>query len=256
MGKVSVNKGLLIGVVAVAAMSLLGLAFLLGRTSGSGSPSGQPSGRELPGGVAASPVSGPRALDQQAQRLPLPTPAAASITEPADTRPAPGPTPAAQEHRAALQAAPGPAPASIAGERGSAGSDSERTAVAAYLDAVDHIQPGKMSGDAESVAGEMAGALAKGDTSGLDRMIRETEAARESLAVLTPPASCAAHHRESLGSLDDALEMLRSLKSAMESSDPAAQLTGVATRAAALRSRSEALQKEELALRQRYGLPR
>lgn len=220
MEKVGVNKGLLIGVLAVAAMSLLALAFLLGRASGSGSLSGQLSGRERAGGVVASPVSGPQALAQQAQPLPLPT------------------------------------PAQTAGERGSAGSDSERAAVAAYLDAVDHIQPGKMSGDAESVAGEMAGALAKGDTSGLDRMIRETEAARVSLAALTPPASCAAHHRESIGSLDDALEMLRSLKTAMESSEPAAQLTGVTTRAAALRSRSEALQKEELALRQRYGLPR
>ncbi len=235
MAKVSMNKGLLIGVVAVAAMSLLGLAFFLGRASGSGSPHGPASGREPSGGVVASPAPSPRTLDQEALPSPLAAPSAVSMTNPADTR---------------------PAAAGAAGERGSAGSDSERAAVAAYLEAVDHIQPGKMSGDAESVAGEMAGALAKGDTSGLDRMIRETEAAKESLAAVTPPASCAAHHRESLASLDDALEMLRSLKTAMESSDPAAQLTGVATRAAALRSRSEALQKEELALRQRYGLPR
>jgi hypothetical protein len=235
MEKVSVNKGFLIGVVAVAGGSLLALAFLLGRASGSGSPSGQPSGREPPGGVAPSPVASPRVVDRQAQPLPLPTPEVASITDPVDPRPAPAPT---------------------ASERRGAGTDSARAAVAAYLDAVDHIQPGKMSGDAESVAGEMAGALAKGDTSGLDRMIRETEAATESLAALTPPAPCAALHRESLGSLDDALEVLHSLKTAMESPDPAAQFTGVATRATALRSRSEALQKEELALRQRYGLTR
>ena len=100
----------------------------------------------------------------------------------------------------------------------------------------------------------MAAALAKGDTSGLDRMIRETEAAKESLAALTPPASCAAHHRGSLGSLDDALEILRSLKTAMESPEPAVQLPGVAARATALRSRVDVLQREEVALRQRYGL--
>jgi hypothetical protein len=235
MEKVSVNKGLLIGVVAVGAASLLGLAFLLGRASVSGTPSGQPLGRELPGGVVASPVSEPRALDLQAQPLPPPTPAAASITEPVETRPSPAPT---------------------AVERGSAGSDSARAAVAAYLDAVEQIQPGRMSGDAEGAANNMAAALARGDTSDLDRMIRETEAAKESLAGLTPPASCAALHRESLGSLDDALEVLRSLKTAMESPEPAARLTDVASRATALRSRSEALQKEELALRQRYGLTR
>jgi len=235
MEKVSVNKGLLIGVVAVAAVSLLALAFVLGRASGSGSPSGQPSGRELAGGAVASPVPDARALNQPAQPFPLPVPAAVSITEPAETRPSPAPT---------------------AGERSSTGSDSARAAVAAYFDAVDHIQPGKMSGDAEGVANEMAAALARGDTSDLDRMIRETEAAKESLASLTPPASCAIHYRESLGSLDDALEMLRSLKTAMGSPDSAAQLTGIATRAAALRSRSEALQNEELALRQRYSLTR
>lgn len=239
MEKVSVSKGLLIGVVAVAGLSLLALAFLLGRTSGSGNPSGQPSGRELPGG---------------AQPVPPPTLAAASITDPADSRPGPGPAPSSSEHRAVLQAAPGPAPAPTNLERSGAGSGSARAAVAAYLDKVDHIQPGKMSGDAEDVAGEMAAALAKGDTSGLDRMIRETEAAKGRLAALTPPASCAAHYRESLGSLDDALEMLRSLKTAMASPNPSAQLAAVTNRATAVRSRSEALRREELALRQRYGL--
>ncbi|MFI5180045.1 MAG: hypothetical protein ACHQPI_01480 [Thermoanaerobaculia bacterium] len=233
------NKGVLIGVVTVAAAAVLAVAFLLGRASGSGTRSGQPAGGELAGGVVASPVPGPRALDQQAQPLPPPTPTAVSITEPAETR-----------------SAPGPAPAAIAGQRDSVGSDPARVAVAAYLDAVDQIQPGKMSGDAEGAANELAAALARGDTSGLDRMIRETEMARESLAAVSPPTPCAAHYRESLGSLDDALGMLRSLKTAMESSDPAALLPGVAARGAALRSRSEALQREELALRQRYGLTR
>jgi hypothetical protein len=239
MEKVSVSKGLLIGVVAVAALSLLALAFLLGRTSGSGSPSSQQSGRELPGG---------------AQPLLLPTPLDASITDLSNTRPSPTPAPSSPERRASLQVTPGSASAPSGSERAGAGSDSARAAVAAYLDAVDHIQPGKMSGDAEGVAGEMAAALARGDTTGLDRMIRETEAAKGRLAALTPPASCAAHYHESLGSLDDALEMLRSLKTAMASPDPSAQLTAVTSRATAVRSRSEALQKEELALRQRYGL--
>jgi hypothetical protein len=176
-------------------------------------------------------------------------------TESADTSLALGSAPS-PENRIALQPAAGPTPAPTAIERGSAPSDAERAGVAAYFEAVDQIEPGKMSGNAEDVAGEMAAALAKGDTSGLDGMIQETEAARERLAALTPPAACAGHHQESLASLGDALEVLRSLKSAMESPDPAAGLSGVAARAAALRSRSEALQKEESALRQRYGLTR
>jgi len=224
--RVSVNRSLLIGVVVVAVVSLLALAFLLGRTSESGSPSGPLKGREYPGAAVAPPISGPRAPDQPPSRP--------SITGPAST---------------------GPAPAPAAGERESQGSASARATVAAYLDAVEHIQAGKL-GEAAGVANEMAAALAKGDTSGLDGMIREAEAARGSLGSLAPPPSCAAHYRESLGSLDDALEILRSLKTAMESPEPAAQLPGIATRAAALRSRAEALQKEEVALRQRYGLMR
>ncbi len=239
MEKVSVSKGLLVGVVAVAAMSLLALAFVLGRASGSGTPSGQPPGHELPAAVVPSPVTEPPAPVQRAEPLPPTSPTAVSVTEPVETRPAP-----------ALPHAP------EAGEPNSAGPDAARAAVAAYLDAVDQIQPGKMSGDAEGAANEMAAALAKGDTSDLDRMIRETEAAKESLTSLTPPAPCAAHYRESLGSLDDALAMLRSLKTAMESPDPAPQLSSVVTRATALRSRSESLQREDQALRQRYGLAR
>lgn len=239
MEKVSVNKGLLIAVVAVAALSLLALAFVLGRASGSGRPSGQPSGRELPADPVASPPARPRPLPPQALPLPAPTTPAGSIPQPDDLR-------SVQE----------PAPFAGAREPESGEPASARAAVAAYLDAVDQIQPGKTSGDAEGAAREMAAALAKGDTSDLDRMIRETEMAKESLAAITPPAACAAHYRESLGSLDDALEMLRSLKTAMESQDPAPGLASVGSRATALRTRSEALQREELALRQRYGLTR
>jgi hypothetical protein len=128
--------------------------------------------------------------------------------------------------------------------------------VASYLGAVESLQPGSASENAESTANEMAAALAKGDTTSLDKMIRQTEAAKVRLAALVPPASCAAHHQESLGALDDALDMLRSVKKALAAPEPAAEFAAVSTRAAALRSRSEALQNEEQALRQRYGLAR
>ena len=234
MGNVSVNKGLLIGVVAVAAASLLALMFVLGRESGSG-------------GVSAPSTRIERVAQQRKEQpLPLQTPAVA-WTDRAETRPDSG---------AALQAASSQVPAPVGGERGNAGSEPERAAVVAYFDVADRIQAGAMSGEAEGVANEMAAALANGDTSSLDKMIRQTETAKASLAAVTPPAPCASVHRETLASLDDSLEVLRSMKSAMESSEPAARLASVATRATTLRSRAEALQREELALRQRYGLKR
>jgi hypothetical protein len=240
--KVSVSKSLVIAVVAVAGGSLLALMFVLGRESGSGSVSAPLAKIER---IAPQPKEQP---------LPLPTPAAGLITEHGETRPDSGPAPSAPAPGAALQTAASQASAPIGGERGNAGADPERAAVVAYFDAADRIQAGAMSGEAEGIANEMAAALANGDTSSLDKMIRQTETAKASLAAVTPPAPCASVHRETLASLDDSLEVLRSMKSAMESSEPAAQLASVATRATALRSRANALQTEELALRQRFGL--
>jgi type IV secretory pathway VirB10-like protein len=242
VANVSVSKGLLIGVVTVAATSLLALAFVLGRES-------------RPGSVPAPSMRIDRVAPRaQVEPVSPPTPAAVFITEQPETRPALAPPPSTADQNSARQPTASLARAPNGGERSSAGFDAERASVAAYFDAVDHIQAAGMSGEAEGIAHEMAAALANGDTSGLDKMIRDTEAAKQSLAAVTAPASCAAHHRESLASLDDALGVLRSLKSAMESSEPAVQLANVSNQATALRSRAEALQKEELALRERYGL--
>ena len=169
-------------------------------------------------------------------------------------RASPAPTPDWQ--RVAPQAAAGQLAAPAGSERSNAGSDPARADVAAYFDAVERVQVASASGNPETVGQEMASALASGDTSSLDKMIRETEAAKAGLAVVVTPAPCATHHREALASLDDALEVLRSLKAAMESSDPVAALSAVTTKGQALRTRADFLQKEEQALRERYGLRR
>lgn len=228
------NRGVLIGIGAVAAVSLLALAFVLGRESGSGG---------APPPLTKIARTAPRA---QEEPLSSPAPAAAAGPERAEAHPISGPAPAAPAQSVAVQTAPMQA----------TGPDPERAAVVAYFDAVNRIQPASMSGDAEAIANEMGAALANGDMSGLDKMVEQTEAAKASLAAITPPAACAAFHRESLASLDDALEVVRSLKTAMQSPEPAAQLANVASRANALRARADVLQKEEQDLRQRYGLKR
>ncbi len=216
------NRGVLVGIVAVAAVALLALAFVLGRESSSG---------------VVPPAT---RIERVAPRTPEALVAGAPPPYAGDR----GPTPR-------QPAAPAPAPA----ERASP-PDAERAAVAAYFDAIDHIQPTAMNGDAEGVAGGIASALANGDTSSLDKMIRETEAAKASLAAVATPPPCAVHHRESLGSLDDALEVLRSLKAAMGGSDPSGALAAVSARGNALRTRADALKREEETLRGRYGLKR
>jgi|OpeIllAssembly_1097287.scaffolds.fasta_scaffold57855_2 hypothetical protein len=246
MGKVSVNRGLLAGLAAVAVAALLAVAFLLGRASGSGTPAG-----------AAEAGRGPRAREEAPRptaRMGDPAPESGSGLPAAVSAPAPS------EIRAGLEdlreATPGPSPASTLAGRGAPGPDPVRAEVAAYFGAVDNIQPGRLGDSAEGMANEMAAALGKGDFSSLDEMVRRAEAAKDRLAALTPPAPCAAYHREGLRSLDDAVETLRALKKALESPDPASQLAGFTARAESLRASTEALQREEAALRRRYGLAR
>ena len=253
MEKVNVNKGLLAGLVAVAAVSLLAVAFLLGRSSGSDPSTGGPLQSRV---VVASGAEARAAEPSSLVRTPADAPASGLATEP----PSAEAVPFLPEDRAGSQGATALAPPAVgvpatAGESAAA-TDPVSADVARYLEAVDQIQPASLNGSPESVATEMAAALARGDSSGLDAMIRQTEAARERLAVLRPPAPCAAHYEKSLESLDDAVGMLRALKGSMESSDPAAGLAAVSARAATLQARAEALQREDRALRQRYGLTR
>lgn len=248
MEKVTVNKGFLIALATVAALSLLGVAFLLGRASGTGNAPAAASGVSAPN-AAPSSVSVNRASEPALLQAPGTAPDPSPFAPSGVTLPTPVAEPPAE-----TRPAPEPAPVSLVAARAS--TDPEHAAVAAYLEAIDRIQPAQVSGSAENAANELATALAKGDTSGLDTMIRDSEVARAKLSALVPPAPCAGHYRESLASLDDALGMLRSLKAAMESPDPVGALVGVAGRATELRSRAEALQREDAALRQRYGLVR
>jgi hypothetical protein len=246
VGTVQVNRGVFVGLVAVAGVSLLAAAFLLGRASG---PASAPSTPPAPGAYSAAspavpaPASPARELAIPSSSDPMPASAPVLPTAPLlAAEPVPSPLPPSDPPGRA-PSTPGPA-------------DPERTAVAAYLDAVDRIQPAEIGGSAESAASELAMALAKGDTSGLDAMIHDSEAAKVRLAAVVPPPPCAAHYRESAGSLDDGLEMLRALRDAVASPDPTGALLGVSTRASSLRARAEALQREDAALRQRYGLAR
>lgn len=254
MEEVRVKRSLLIGLVAVAGTALLAVAFLLGRTSGPGQPEGIPSqGR-------TTVVSGPEvgsAEEPPLSQNPGEFPAASVATAPPPSEPVPF---HAEDRAGASGAAPAPALPAVgaATTHGdfAAETDPVAAAVAKYLADVDQIQPANLNGSPESVAAEMAGALARGDTSGLDAMIRQTESARERLAAVRPPAPCAAHYEKSLESIDDALGMLRALKSSMQSSDPVAGLAAVSARASILQTRAEALQNEDRALRLRYGLTR
>ncbi len=241
MATVSIDRRLLYALASVAGLSLIAVAFLLGRASGDGAPSapsvpGSAASVE-PGGVDSSTPVPQAGVDSAFAEPPSPSAPQpvwhAAPEPPASTFPTPVSAP---------DLAPLP-------------DDPEQATVAAYLDAVDAIQASGVAGNPESTANEMAVALARGDASGLDGLVREAEEARRRLLAISPPAACAAHHRETLASFDDALGMLRALKAATGSTDPATALADVAARATALKARAESLKVEEEALRRR-GLKR
>jgi len=224
MPRIQVRRELLIGLAAALAASLLALAYLLGRESG----------RPQPAPASAGPTAAPAPAEpvpEPAPRAPLPAPALAG---------APAPAP--------------PAPARAMPASPAAGVDPVRAAVAAYLEAVDRIQPGQLAGDPEALARGILEGLAKGDTRGLDDLVRQSGTARAGLAALTPPAPCMDLHRESLASLDESLEVIRAIRTSVAGG--AAQPLDITAQAERLRARAERLQAEEKALRQRYGLPR
>jgi hypothetical protein len=253
MAEVRVKRSLLIGLVTVTGVALLAVAFLLGRTSGSGHPERAASQGQATVVSTREALLAESSSFGQTQRA---YPADSLATAPPAMEAVPS-LPGSNSDSSEAPAPPPPATSGppIAGNL-PASIDPVSAAVAQYLAVVDQIQPANLSGSPESVATEMATALARGDTSGLDAMIRQTEAAKERLAAVRPPAPCAVHYQKSLESLDDAVEMLRALKSSMQSPDPVAGLASVQARASILQTRAEALQSEDRALRQRYGLTR
>ena len=212
--KVEVPKGVLAGLAVLAAAGVLGLAFLLGRESGRRAPAEPPK--------ASLPQVGAPAAGQSAP------------TEP----PAPE-LPPAQSAPSAV--APSQPPA----------SDPARAAVAAYFQALEHLQP-EVAGDPTALAQQILADLARGDSSGFEGMIRKAESARDRLAAIVPPAPCAEHHRESLACMEASLALTRGLRKALSSPD--ALPRDFADRASALKARTEALQRQEKALKERFGL--
>lgn len=218
------SRGLVAGLAGTAGAAVLALVFLLGRASA-----------PAPRGLAPSP---PAPAAAPAAEAPAQVPA---TTEAPAPEPAAPPAPPAALRPVVRPAVPPPA----------AGS-SERAAVQAYFAAVERIQPAQ-SGDPDAVAQQLVGGLAKGDSSGLDGMFQQAQATRARLAAITPPAPCAAFHRESLAVLDGGLEMMQSLKQSLASSGQGGSaLQDLSARANELKARSEALQAQEKALRQRY----
>jgi hypothetical protein len=240
MAKVEIPRGMLIGLAGVAAAAVLGLVFVLGRESGRNARKGP--GKEPGSPVVSAAASSPPGI------------AVASGAPPES--PTPAMIPAEGEPSSAAPGRPSPSgplgtPAPATSGSATAATDSLRAEVGSYFQAVERIHPAS-GGDPEALAQQVVAGLGKGDMTGFEALIQEAQAARNRLSALTPPQPCAAYHRESLASLDAGLDLMRAMKKALSSSEPGS--LDLESQANALKARSEALQLQEKALKQRFAL--
>ena len=127
----------------------------------------------------------------------------------------------------------------------------EAAAVRAYLAAVDQVAAGTQElGDPSDFANDLLNQAIMGDTSGVDSLLSQARASQGALARIKPPESCKAHFRLMLAEMKTSVQILQSLKSALETSDSMA-LAGMAGKGAAAQRQARELQKLTAELRER-----
>ena len=179
-------------------------------------------------------------------------PVAVITASPAPPPPPPAPvevaSPASQELAVSKPAAVvrklPPFPAKEAGE------------VRAYLAAVEQIGAGTQDlGDPSDFANDLLNQAVMGDTSGVDSLLSQARASQAALAQVKPPESCKAHYRLMLSEMKMSVQILQSLKAALETSDSMA-LAGMAGKGAEAQRQARQLEKLTAELRERASAGR
>ncbi|MBX3171600.1 MAG: hypothetical protein KF760_29595 [Candidatus Eremiobacteraeota bacterium] len=121
----------------------------------------------------------------------------------------------------------------------------------AYLAAVDEIGAGTQDlGNPSDFANDLLNQAVMGDTSGVDSLLGQARASQAALARVKPPESCKPHYRLMLAEMKMSVEILQTLKSALETSDSLA-LAGMAGKGAAAQRQARELEKLTSELRER-----
>lgn len=130
-------------------------------------------------------------------------------------------------------------------------SAKESNEVRAYLAAVDEIGAGTQDlGNPSDFANDLLNQAVMGDTSGVDSLLGQARASQAALARVKPPESCKPHYRLMLAEMKMSVEILQTLKSALETSDSLA-LAGMAGKGAAAQRQARELEKLTSELRER-----
>jgi hypothetical protein len=224
------SRHIIIALGAGLALSLLLIAFLLGRES-------------------ARPPSLPLPPPSTKPTLAAPTPPAATPPEaspsPFATATPPPPVPAPPSPPPSPSPSPSPEPRDLA---------PDKQAIARYFREVDQLQNVDVD-NPEAAASSLINGASNGDTSGLRALVKQARDAEAKAAALTPPAPCAQYHRQLLRVMTQSREMLQQLERGIAGGDVEA-LPALLGQANAMKSQAEALAHEERAIKSRFGLPR
>lgn len=250
--RVEVSRGLLVGLILLCAVSLLTLAFLLGRES-----KGEVAVvRETPAvATPAPPVSqeqvdlrGERIVAQQASPMRTVTvaPAPPSLPE----APPPPPAPAAPRTPAAAAPprtpAPPPAPAV---------DPAMQERVRSYLLAMDACVGAAATWDnPEAIAQAALSQGSEGNSEGFDRVIRANREALQRMRAVSAPSPCARHHALAVQVMERGIGMVERLRTATLAQDTA-PLAALATEGQELQARIGDLAELERQIRRDYALP-
>lgn len=259
MDRVTVPGWVLAVICGGLALSLLALAFLLGRQSGGGgngnvaqavSPAPAPSVvAAAPPAVSSQPVVPPTPPAPVTQ--PATAPADAKVAIPTDpTTPHIPPPVYATPSQGSVQPQTSVVVTQKPGSTSAPVDEAEKAAVVAYFASVDNLHPGSLSGSPE----ELVNAAATGDLSGIDKMITQAREGERTARSITPPAPCRDVHQQSVKLLGDSIQMLVAIRAALAQGD-VGKLQDFSLRATTMKSQAEELERRQNAIRVKYGVP-
>lgn len=131
----------------------------------------------------------------------------------------------------------------------------DAAAVTKYLKALEALQVRPGESDPNAFAQQMVTAATRGDTSGLDSLIKDLKEAQTKMNAMEVPAVAKDHHRSLQSVTKSSLDMLGVLKDAVTAGDYS-RIAGIGSGAQALKREGERLRKLEEQLRLAHGLAR
>ncbi len=229
----SSNRRAVIALGGAFGLSLLVIAFLLGRLSAApAAPTPGP-----PSTALLSPATGIAAVEP----VTAPIPSAPVSTVPSSS----GPNATPREFTPEITPAPSSAAAPVS-------VDSDRAQITAYFAQLDRLED-MGAGDPQAFASSMMQSLSTGDFSGFDELLAKARNQRQRLQATTPPSACVEHHRLALALSGESVTMLEQLKAALMKGDSMA-LMGIASEGRTLEARAIALKSLGEKIKRQAGI--